>query len=208
MNSPEPQRRAAAFVDRDGVINEERRHVGRIADFQLLPGAINGLGRLASLGYALVVVTNQAGIAKGLYTQGDYDLLTDHMRSLLAGQGITLAGVYHCPHHPQASVPSLRLDCDCRKPRPGLLLRAAAELGLDLRGSVLVGDKRSDLEAGRAAGVGRRVLVRSGHPIAAQDEAAADHVAADLAAAAAWIAAVDMPRGGRQARPGGGDLGQ
>jgi D-glycero-D-manno-heptose 1,7-bisphosphate phosphatase len=181
--------RPAAFIDRDGVINAELEYVHHIADFHVLPGAVKGLQQLANFGYALVVVTNQAGIAKGKYSEAEYAALTQHMRDLFARQGISLAGVYHCPHHPQGSVPAYAIDCDCRKPAPGLLLRAAAELNLDLHCSVLVGDKLSDVAAGRAAGVRWTVLVESGHPLPDETSAMADHRCADLAQAAAWVGA-------------------
>ncbi|MFZ4759717.1 MAG: D-glycero-beta-D-manno-heptose 1,7-bisphosphate 7-phosphatase [Burkholderiaceae bacterium] len=176
--------RPAAFVDRDGVINEDLGHVHRIEDFHLLPGATAGLRLLQAAGYRLVVVTNQAGIARGLYTEADYQRLTRHLRTALRREGITLDAVYHCPHHPEAGLGVLRTACACRKPGPGMLLRARDELGVDLTRSVLIGDKRSDLEAGRAAGVGRLALVESGHAIGAADRAAADLVCADLLEAA------------------------
>lgn len=180
-------RRPAAFIDRDGVINAELEYVHRIQDFHLLPAAVPGLQRLAAGGYALVVVTNQAGIAKGRYDEPAFQALTLHMRGLLAAQGIELAGVYHCPHHPQGRVAAYTFDCECRKPRPGMLLAASRELGLDLGRSVLVGDKTSDTQAGRAAGVRFTVLVESGHalPVDALDHA--DHRCRDLLEAAQWI---------------------
>lgn len=187
----------AAFVDRDGVINEERSHVHRVDDFVLLPGVVEGLMTLQSAGYRLVVVTNQSGIARGLYTHADYRVVTQHMQALLARRGVVLAGVYHCPHHPTAGLGDLRRVCDCRKPLPGLLLRAAAELGLDLSRSVLVGDRRSDIEAGRAAALAAAVLVRSGHVPSAADEAAADATFAGLAEAAQWLVARRTGRAGR-----------
>ncbi len=185
------ERRPAAFIDRDGVINVERHYVHRIEDFELLPGVIDGLRRLAAHGYALVVVTNQAGIAKGLYDEQDYERLTAHMRGLLAAQGVQLAGVYHCPHHPQGKVAAFTRDCACRKPAPGLLLQAAAELALDLARSVLVGDKPSDTAAGRAAGVRRTVLVESGHALPPDAALLADHRCAGLAQAADWLCRAD-----------------
>lgn len=179
----------AAFVDRDGVINEERHYVHRAADFVLLPGAAEGLRDLQAAGYRLVVVTNQAGIGRGLYTEADYQALTRHMHTVLAHEGVSLAGVYHCPHHPSHGLGAYRVHCDCRKPGPGMLRRAASELGLDLAGSAMIGDKRSDLDAGRAAGVGLCVLVASGHGSTAADRAAADLCCADLREAALRIVA-------------------
>lgn len=179
--------RPAAFIDRDGVINEELDYVHRIEDFHVLPGVVEGLKALRAAGYALVVVTNQAGIGRGLYGEAEFQALTAHMRGLFEAAGVPLAGVYHCPHHPTAGLGPYRTDCDCRKPRPGMLRQAARELGLDLAASVIVGDKGSDLEAGRAAGVRHAVLVESGHTPSAKARQTADHVAPDLRAAAQWI---------------------
>jgi D-glycero-D-manno-heptose 1,7-bisphosphate phosphatase len=177
----------AAFIDRDGVINAELDYVFRPEDFHVLPGVVDALRLLAAHGFALVVVTNQAGIAKGRYDEAAYQRLTQHMRGLFAAQGIALAGVYHCPHHPQGTVAAYAHECDCRKPAPGMLLRAARELELDLKRSVLVGDKASDTEAGRAAGLRWTVLVESGHRLSADALQFADHRCADLAEAAAWL---------------------
>ncbi len=186
-DSPTAMRRPAAFIDRDGVINEERDYAWRIEDFHLLPGAVPGLQRLQAAGFTLVVVTNQAGIGRGYYTEADFAHLTAHMLQHLREQGVSVAGVYHCPHHPTAGLGAYRQDCDCRKPRAGMLLRAAAELGLDLERSVLVGDKLSDIKAGRAAGVRHAVLVTSGHALSPEERAAADAVCAGLDSAADWL---------------------
>lgn len=190
---PHPSR-AAAFIDRDGVINAELDYVHRIEDFHILPGVIEGLRLLRERGYAPVVVTNQAGIGRGLYTEDAYERLTSHMKATFAATGAPLAAVYHCPHHPTAGTGAYRIDCDCRKPKPGMLLRAAGELDLDLPNSVMIGDKQSDLEAGRAAGVASCVLVESGHAPSAKARAMADHVCADLLAAARWIVSRPTPR--------------
>jgi D-glycero-D-manno-heptose 1,7-bisphosphate phosphatase len=179
--------RCAAFIDRDGVINEDLGFVGRIKDFFLLPGAVDGLRILQSAGFRLVVVTNQSGIARGLFTRRDYELLTSHMRRTLAKQGVKLDGVYHCPHHPDEGIGALRVECDCRKPRPGLLLRARRELDLDLTGSVMIGDKASDIAAGRAAGVGSCVLVHRDAELSRTHAVSADACAPDLTQAARWI---------------------
>jgi D-glycero-D-manno-heptose 1,7-bisphosphate phosphatase len=184
-----PDQRPAAFIDRDGVINEDRHHVHRIEDFVVIQGVVEGLRQLQDHGYALVVVTNQAGIAKGLYSQDDYDRLSGHMIELMARHGVRIDGVYHCPHHPEGSVPALTTSCDCRKPAPGMMNRAARELGLDLEGSAMIGDKLSDVMAGRAAGVGLNVLVESGHALPNRTESSADYRCADLRAAAEWICA-------------------
>jgi D-glycero-D-manno-heptose 1,7-bisphosphate phosphatase len=173
-------RRKAAFIDRDGVINEERAYVGSPQDFVLLPGALPGLQRLQAAGYRLIVITNQSGIARGFYSEADYLQLEAHMQELLAQGGVTLDFVQYCPHLPDAPLERYRMDCECRKPRPGMLRRAAEMLDLDLQLSFLVGDRLADVQAGRAAGVGRCYLVRSGQALSAPDIAAADGVFADL----------------------------
>ena len=144
----------AAFIDRDGVLNDDLGYVGRIADFHWLPGAITALGELQRAGFALVVVTNQSGIGRGRYSWDDFERLSAHIDAELAAHGIALAGTYACPHHPQAALARYRRVCDCRKPQPGLILQASAALHLDLQASCLFGDKASDIEAGRRAGVG------------------------------------------------------
>lgn len=151
--------RRAAFIDRDGVLNEDHGYVCRAEDFHWLPGAVQALQELQRAGYALVVVTNQSGIGRGLYTAADMDTLHHHMRAQLQHHGVTVDGIYACPHHPDAALPAYRLACHCRKPQPGMVLQAARELGLDLAASCLFGDKPSDIEAGRSAGVGRSWLV-------------------------------------------------
>lgn len=179
--------RPAAFLDRDGVINRERGYVHRPADFELLPGVTEGMARLRAAGYLLVVVTNQAGIARGLYDAAAFEQLTQYMRDLLQAAGVTVDAVYHCPHHPTAGVGAYRVECVCRKPAPGMLLAAAQQLGIDLPASVLVGDKSSDIEAGRRAGVSRCVLVTSGHATEEADRAVADVCVAGLSEAVDWI---------------------
>ncbi len=179
----------AAFIDRDGVINEERNYVHRIEDFVLLPGVAQGLALLRDAGFRLIVVTNQAGIARGYYDQSAMDRLHVHMREQLAMQGVTLDAIYFCPHHPQGSVQGLAVDCDCRKPAPGMLLQAGKDFDLDLSASVLIGDKLSDVQAGKKAGVGRAVIVDSGHEVDAAARLQSDGVAVDLLAAAKLLTA-------------------
>jgi D-glycero-D-manno-heptose 1,7-bisphosphate phosphatase len=174
----------AAFIDRDGVINEERNYVYRIEDFVLLPGVVEGLTLLRDAGFLLIVVTNQSGIAKGYYKLADMERLHDHMRSTLAGNGLKIDAIYFCPHHPLGSVSGLDVDCPCRKPAPGMLLQAARDFDIDLKSSVLIGDKLSDVEAGQLAGVGRTVIVESGHALELNARWQADLVAPNLMSAA------------------------
>jgi D-glycero-D-manno-heptose 1,7-bisphosphate phosphatase len=189
---PQPGRKAA-FIDRDGVINVDSGFLHRVEDFVFLPGAIQGLRRLQAADYLLVVITNQSGIARGLYTEPDYLRVTAHMRQCLSAAGVLLDAVEYCPHLPDAKIARYRIDCDCRKPLPGMLRRAAAALNIDLAGSVLVGDRASDIQAGRSAGVGRCWLVRSGVALSRSDIELADAVFDDLAACAASLVLSPAP---------------
>lgn len=153
--------RKAAFLDRDGVINKDKAYVHKWEDFEFVPGAIEAMLKLQNAGYALVIVTNQSGLARGYYTENQYHALSDKMRAHLAHQGVTIDGIFHCPHHPEGNVQSLTMICDCRKPAPGLLIKAAHQLDLDISNSIMIGDKQSDIDAARAAGVGRAYRVYS-----------------------------------------------
>jgi D-glycero-D-manno-heptose 1,7-bisphosphate phosphatase len=174
-------KRRAAFIDRDGVLNEDREYVYRIEDFEFIPGSVAALRTLQAAGYLLVIVTNQSGIARGRYSEGDYHELEVYMRKRLSDSGVSLDGVQYCPHLPDADVAQYRRDCECRKPRPGMIRAAAGLLDIDPAQSILVGDRRADLEAGRAAGVARCFLVRSGRPLSDGDLLLADGVYDDLA---------------------------
>ena len=187
----------AVFLDRDGVINVDHGYVHKVEHFQFVPGSDVAMGRLQAAGWRLVVVTNQSGLARGLYSIDDYDRFTAHLRQELQPLGVRLDAVLHCPHLADAAVPGYRLACDCRKPKPGMLLQAARELSLDLAASVIVGDRLSDVQAGRSAGVGRCVLVRSGVALEPGDAQQADAVYDDLAAfTQAWLSPDDHSRGG------------
>lgn len=151
--------RRALFLDRDGVINVDQHYLSRPEHFEVFPGVFDVLRHAQALGYALIVVTNQSGIARGFFTLDEYLALEGHMRSVFYAEKIEFAGIYYCPHHPDGSVTDFAMVCDCRKPAPGMILRAASEHDIDLAASIMVGDKDSDIAAARAAGVGSVFLV-------------------------------------------------
>ncbi len=154
MPADPPSLRRAAFFDRDGVLNVDRGYVGRWEQFAWIDGARQVLAAYQSAGWALVVVTNQSGIGRGLYLEAEMEDLHARMAADLRADGVRLDGVYHAPHHPEAAEARWRHpDHPDRKPNPGMLLRAAADLGLDLSASILIGDKPGDMEAARRAGV-------------------------------------------------------
>jgi len=166
----------AVFLDRDGVINVDHGYVSRPEQFEFIDGIFEACQHFAALGYTIIVVTNQSGIGRGYYTEADFLNLTQWMTERFAEQGVTIAGVYWCPHHPVHAQGAYQRECDCRKPAPGLILQAAAEHGIDLARSWMLGDKAADMQAAAAAGVGRKVLVLSGQSLSAEDRAFADDV--------------------------------
>ncbi len=151
----------ALFIDRDGTLVEARHYPSRPEDLVLYPGIGPGLRLLQGAGWKLVVITNQSGIARGLFTEDDLGRMHDHLRAELAAQGVTIDAIFHCPHHPEGTVADLAISCGCRKPRPGMLLAAANQLGIDLAASWMLGDILDDIEAGTRAGC-RTVLVDIG----------------------------------------------
>jgi D-glycero-D-manno-heptose 1,7-bisphosphate phosphatase len=184
--------RPAVFIDRDGTLTEEVGYVNHPSRLRLLPRSAAAVRRLNAAGVAVVVVTNQAGIARGYFSPDVLAAVNDALVGKLKDEGAHLDGVYVCPHHPTEGEPPYRMACECRKPKPGLLLRATADLGLDLTRSTLVGDKGSDLVAARAVGA-RAVLVLTGYGLGEWEyrrralPVQPDHVADDLSAAADWV---------------------
>jgi len=160
----------ALFLDRDGVINKEKNYLYKIQDFEFIDGAFDSCRFFQSKGFKIVVVTNQSGIARGIYSEEDYQKLTLWMISQFQKENITILGVYYCPHHPEYGE-----DCNCRKPKPGQLLKAAVDNKIDLSQSIMVGDKASDMEAAEAAGIPQRVIVQSGHAVRIEDEHSSTH---------------------------------
>jgi len=183
--------RPAVFIDRDGTLTEEVGYVNHPSRLRLLPRSAEAIRRLNRTDVAAVVVTNQAGVARGYFPESVLHLVNADLTAQLARAGARLDGLYVCMHHPSEGAPPYRMPCDCRKPKPGLLLKAADELRLDLSRSVMVGDKPSDLEVAAKVGA-RSVLVLTGYGLGDweyqrdQFSVTPDHVAADLLDAVDW----------------------
>lgn len=186
--------RAAVFLDRDGTINEQMGYINHLDRFILLPGVGRAVARLNKAGLAVVVVSNQSGVARGYFPEELVHEVNQKMIRLLAQDGARIDGIYFCPHHPRAELEEYRRPCDCRKPRPGLFFQAAEELNLDLQASYCVGDRNSDLRAARAAGT-RAILVKTGYGrgeleyVLPHKDVRPDFVAEDLDRAVTWILA-------------------
>ncbi len=153
--------RRAVFLDRDGTINQEREYLHRVEDFCFIAGVPRAISLLNRAGFLVVVVTNQSGVARGYYAEEDVEALHRHIVAQLTAAGARVDSWLYCPHHPGGRG-AYAVSCACRKPLPGMLLEAADRLGIDLASSFMIGDKLSDVEAGRAAGCSP-ILVRSGY---------------------------------------------
>ena len=169
----------AVFLDRDGTLMTDVEYCGDPARVAVFPGAADALSRLRARGYLLVMISNQSGIGRGYFTEEDFRRVQAELARQLGDAG-RLDGVYHCPERPEDA-------SDRRKPGPGMILEAAADLGLDLARSYLVGDSRADVEAGRRAGLAGTVFVLTGKAPHERHDCVPDAVAADLSGAAAWI---------------------
>jgi len=158
-----------AFLDRDGVINKEINYLHKIEDFSYTVNCISGLKKLNGLGFELIVVTNQAGLAKGIFSEKDFQTFSEWLLRDLASHGVELCDYIFCPHHPEGVIQRYSIDCDCRKPKPGMLTSARKKHKINMQDSILIGDKISDIQAAKRAGVGRSYLVASGHELNAND---------------------------------------
>jgi len=198
-----PPRAPAVFVDRDGTLNREVEYLARVEALHLLPGAAEGVRRLRRAGFAVVLVTNQSAVARGLVDLAGVARINGELARRLAARGARLDGVYVCPHHPEVGAAPFRRRCRCRKPGPGLVRRAARDLGLDLARSYCVGDALVDLGLAAATGT-RAVLVLTGHgrrtARALDGRVRVAHVATNFRAAAEWI--IDDARRRRRATGG------
>ena len=184
----------AVFLDRDGVINEMVPSLQgpdsprSVDEFKLVPGAAAAIHRMNNLGLPVVVVSNQPGVAKGKFPAANLEAMTALMKDVLKGDHAVVQGIYYCMHHPQSVIDDYRKSCDCRKPKPGLLLQAAKEMNLRLVGSYMVGDQPRDMIAGKSVGC-TTFLVGAQSLQAKPSEA--DYVCGDLESAARLIAQLE-----------------
>lgn len=181
--------RSAVFLDRDGTLIEEVGYLNRLERVAFFPWTVDAVRVLNAAGLLVVVVTNQAGVAQGYYDEAFVRETHRFIDQRIRAGGARIDGYYYCPHHPQARVEAYRAVCECRKPAPGLIRRAALDLDIDVAASFVVGDRWGDVDLAAAAGA-RSILVRTGYGAEKGRPAGAvraHHVADDLAGAAAWI---------------------
>ena len=150
----------AVLLDRDGVINIDNGYVYKPDDFHFIDGVFEFCRAAQKKGYLLLIITNQAGLARGYYAEDDFQKLTEWMLSIFSKQGIKIEKLYYCPYHPESGVGSYKQESYDRKPNPGMIFKARDEFDLDLSQSLLIGDKDSDIEAGRRAGVGKLIALK------------------------------------------------
>ena len=146
------------FLDRDGVINKEVNYLHKIDDFEFIDGIFDACLHFQSLSYKIIIITNQSGISRGYYTESDYQKITQWMLNQFKYKNINILDIFHCPHGPDS-------NCDCRKPKPGMFLKAKAKHNTDMEKSWMIGDKERDTIAANSAGIDNTILVRSGHRI-------------------------------------------
>ncbi|MEZ7893315.1 MAG: HAD family hydrolase [Candidatus Wallbacteria bacterium] len=184
--------KTAVFIDRDGTMSEEVGYVNHISRFKLLPNTARAIKLLNDSEILAVVATNQAGVARGYFEENMIIKVHDYMRSELLKAGAKLDAIYYCPHHPSVGKPPYKSDCNCRKPKPGMILQAEKELGIDLTKSYMVGDKISDVEFGKKMGL-KSVMVLTGYGIGEYEhqrqdwKVQPDFLANDLLEAVEWI---------------------
>jgi D-glycero-D-manno-heptose 1,7-bisphosphate phosphatase len=184
------EERPAVFLDRDGTINLDAGYIDRLERFELYPFAIDAIRLFKQAGYLVVILTNQAGVAHGMYGEEFVATVAQFLADRAALGGAQIDGHYYCPHSPDAAVQRYRTDCDCRKPKPGMARRAAEDLGIDFRRSVVIGDRWRDIAVARAIGA-RGILVKTGYGasemLRPEPGLSADAVCDDLIGAAVWL---------------------
>jgi D,D-heptose 1,7-bisphosphate phosphatase len=189
------KKNVAIFLDRDGVINEEVGYLDNLDKLRIIPCAYEAIKLINESGMKAVVISNQAGVARGFFTEDFVKITNEHLQTALRHKKAYIDSFYYCPHHPTEGIKPYRQDCNCRKPAPGMLLKAAQDLNIDLTKSYLVGDRFRDMEAAKKVGV-KGVLVKTGYgsellkddgPDKATPESKPDFIAADILEAVKWI---------------------
>ncbi len=187
------KKQKAVFLDRDGTLSVEIGYIDNINDFELYPYSAKSVLILKELGYKLIVVTNQSGVARGFFPESRVGDLNRALEEKLADEGAGVDGIYYCPHHPEGKIKQYAFNCDCRKPETGMIKAASTDYNLDLENSIIIGDGKSDIECGKRAGI-RTILVRTGHGsgneeyfMKADPEDRPDYIADNLFDAVNWI---------------------
>ena len=161
------------FLDRDGTINEEINYLYKKDEFIFISGVVKAIKIFHQLGYKVIVITNQAGVARGYYSENDIEILHKYLDELLRLEGTYIDAYYYCPHHPEGTIEDYKGKCECRKPNIGMIEQAAKDFDISLEDSIIVGDKEIDVQTGKNSGIGKCILVRSGHSFQ-EDETTAD----------------------------------
>jgi D-glycero-D-manno-heptose 1,7-bisphosphate phosphatase len=178
----------AVFLDRDGTINKEVNYLSHPGQIELIPGSAEGIKLLNEKGFTVVVITNQSGVARGIIDEGNLPLIKDRLCCLLEEKGAKIDGYYYCPHYPDGKIEKYAFKCDCRKPEPGMLRKAAEDLDIDLKRSYVVGDKACDIKLGKNIGA-VSIMVKTGYGESEAEscEPSPDYTADNLFGAAQWI---------------------
>lgn len=171
----ETQMHKALFLDRDGVINVDHGYVYQIEQFEFIEGIFELCQQAIQLGYQIIIVTNQSGIARGYYSEADLDILNQWLIQKFAAKNVTIRQIYYCPHHPDYGGTQYQHHCLCRKPKPGMMQRASRELNIDLSQSIMIGDKESDMQAAQQANIPTRILIQADPTEHIQNTSAATH---------------------------------
>ena len=184
--------RPAVFIDRDGTINEQMGYINHISRFVLLPGTAEGIRLLNRHQYLAIIVSNQSGVARGYFPMELIDRVHLHMKDLLAKEGASIDGIFFCPHYPRGSVPEYSVECDCRKPRTGLIQKACEEFDIDMKNSYVIGDRCSDIELAERSNL-QGIMVTTGYGLGDIEYVLPHksfkprHIAKDLLHAVRWI---------------------
>ena len=185
-------KRPAVFIDRDGTINEQMGYVNHISRFVLLPGSAEGIRLLNRHQYLAIIVSNQSGVARGYFPMELIERIHGHMQDLLAKKGANIDGIFFCPHYPRGVVPEYSMECDCRKPRTGLVQKACEEFDIDMKNSYVIGDRFSDIELAERSNL-QGIMVKTGYGLGDIEYVLPRkpfkplHIAQDLLHAVRWI---------------------